>query len=417
MKINQQESIKLFLKVKSPKIIDEPYYIIDENKKIFSLKSREKLKTKENLINLNLDEIFHEKNTINEIYEKTCSNVIKESLNGCSFCFVNHGETISDKLYTLMGDIENINNNNYTKGIFQLLYFELFSYIEKNKKEYSNISFQYSFVCINNSRVIDLNNFFKKEKNNINIKTIIQNPKLIQNDKSLINSIKKISLDNSNYLNILSFINKIISEFQKFNLDYFSNSYFSIIIYIDKKVKKEIVPLSNITFILLNGSEKLNIIDNIKLSKNNLNENSDLKKRAINASKNAISTQNNYNSIIYLVKQNKAFNINKSKNKGEASLTKEELKELEIMEGRYISSLTALLYQICFDYKIENIKYYFYCNIFPNIGYYKSVKDTILFLLDLSKILNKNIKEKLNIEKNRNFLETNFLLDLENLSK
>ena len=126
MKINQQESIKLFLKVKSPKIIDEPYYIIDENKKIFSLKSREKLKTKENLINLNLDEIFNEKNTINEIYEKTCSNVIKESLNGCSFCFVNHGETISDKLYTLMGDIENINNNNYTKGIFQLLYFELF---------------------------------------------------------------------------------------------------------------------------------------------------------------------------------------------------------------------------------------------------------------------------------------------------
>ena len=55
-------------------------------------------------------------------------------------------------------------------------------------------------------------------------------------------------------------------------------------------------------------------------------ENSDLKKRAIIASKNAISTQNNYNSIIYLVKQNKAFNINKSKNKGEESLAKEDLK-------------------------------------------------------------------------------------------
>ena len=415
MKINQQESIKLFLKVKTPNIVDEPYYTIDENKKIFSLKNREKMKANENLINLNLNEIFNEKNNINEIYDKTCSNVIKESLNGCSFCLINHGETISDKLYTLMGDFENIDKNINTKGIFQLLYFELFNYIEKNEKECSNIYLQYSFICINDSKVIDLNNFNKKEKekNNINIKTIIQNPKLIHNDKNLINSIKKVPLDKSNYLNILSFINKIISEFKKFNVDYFSNSYFSIIIYINKKTKKDIIPLSSLTFLLLNGSEKLNIIENINLSKNSIMENSDLKKRAIIASKNAISTQNNYNSIIYLVKQNKAFNMNKSKNKGEESLAKEDLKELEIMEGRYISSLTALLYRVCFDYKIENIKYYFYCNIFPNIGYYKSVKDTILFLYDLSKILNKNIKEKLNIEKNKNLFETNFLLDLE----
>lgn len=411
MKINQQESIKLYLKVKSPKIIDEPYYEIDKEKNIFTLKSREKLKTTENLINLKLDEIFNEENTNNDIYNKACSNVIKECLTGCSFCFINHGETISDKLYTLMGDIDN-NSKNNEKGIFQNLFFELINNIGKNKKECSNINLQFSFTCVNNSKVIDLNNFLKKEIN-INITKIMQATKLIQNDKSLINSLKKIPLTPSNHLHILSFITKIISEFKNNALEFFSNSYFSIIIFIEKKIKNETIPQSSITFILLNGSEKLNIIDNIKITKNNMIENSDIKKRAITASKNAISTQNNYNSIVYLIKQNKVFNLKKRKNKEEEKLTKEETKELETMEGRYISSLTALLYKICFDYKIENIKYYIFCNIFPNMGYYKSVKDTILFLFDLSKILNKNIKDKLNIEKKQNILETNFLLDLE----
>ena len=415
MKINQQESIKLYLKIRPPKIIDEPYYSIDETNKIFSLKSREKLRTKENLINLNLNEIFNEENTINEIYNKTCSNVIKESLNGCSYCFINHGETISDKLYMFMGDMDNTENINNNKGIFQYLYLELINYIEQNKREYSNISLQSSFFCINNSKVIDLNNNLKKEEEtiNINVKKIIQNTKLIQNDKSLVNSLKKIPINYSNHNQILSFINNIISEFHKFNIDYFSNSYFSIIIYIGKKIKNDIIPVSSMTFILLNGSEKLNIVNNIKLNKDNNIEDSDLKKRAVIASKNAISTQNNYNSIIYLIKQNKVINIDKIKNKEKETLTKEEIEEIETNEGRYISSLTALLYNVCFDYKIENIKYIIFANIFPNIGYYKSVKDSILFLFDLSKILNKNIKERLNFGKNKNAFETNFMYDLE----
>ena len=37
MKINLEESIKLYLRIKSPKIIDEPYYEIDKEKSIFSL--------------------------------------------------------------------------------------------------------------------------------------------------------------------------------------------------------------------------------------------------------------------------------------------------------------------------------------------------------------------------------------------
>ena len=36
-----------------------------------------------------------------------------------------------------------------------------------------------------------------------------------------------------------------------------------------------------------------------------------------------------------------------------------------------------------------------------------------MFLFDISKILNKNIKDEINIEKNRNIFETNFMFDLE----
>ena len=410
MKINQEESIKLYLRIKSPKIIDEPYYSINKEKKVFSLKERNSIKSKDNLINLNLNQIFTENSTIEEIYNKSCSNVIKESLNGASFCFINHGETTSDKLETLLGNCDNNNTNENNKGIFQYLFYELINYIDKNKKDCSDIFLEYSFICVNNSKVIDLNNYLEKDISNLNIENLLDNAKLIQSDKTLINTIKKIIIDSSNNINILSFITNIISHFHKNHLDFFSNSYFSIILYINKRItKKEIKQISTMTFILLNGSEKLNIVENIKLNKNNL----DMKKQAIKASKESISTQNNYNSIIYLIKQNKAFNINKLKQKENYQLTKEEIKEIEINEARYLSNLTSLLYKICFDYNIENINYYIYANIVPNIGYYKSVKDSILFLFDLSKILNKNIKQKINKEKFENLLETNFQLDLE----
>ena len=290
------------------------------------------------------------------------------------------------------------------------MFYELINYFEKNKKVYSDIFLEFSFLCVNNSKVIDLNNYLEKDISNLNIESLIDNAKLIQSDKTLINTIKKITLNSSNNTNILSFITNIISNFQKNQSDFFSNSYFAIILYVNKRInKKDIKQISTMTFILLNGSEKLNIVENIKLNKNNL----DLKKQAINASKEMISTQNNYNSIIYLIKQNKVFNINKLKQKENYQLTKEEIKEIEINEARYLSNLTSLLYKNCFDYNLENIAYYIYANIFPNIGYYKSVKDSILFLFDLSKILNKNIKQKIKKERFENLLETNFKLDLE----
>ena len=410
MKINQEESIKLYLRIKPPKIIDELYYTIDKTKSIFSLKNRENKKNEENTFNLNLNQIFDEENTIKEIYDKTCKNVIKESLNGCSFCFINHGETTSDKFHTLLGNIDNNDTNNINKGIFQNLISDLINYIEENKKEYIKIYPQFSFICIYNSRIIDLIKYLGKDISNLDINGILEKSKLIQNDKNLINSCKKIPLNISNISSIFYYLSKIFFHLKKINPEFYSNAYFSIIVHINQKItSKQIKSISSITFIILNGSEKLNIVDNITIDKNKNLISSDIKKKAINASKNAISTQNNYNSIIYFIRQNKIFNLRKNKN-----LTDEEIKEIEINEGRYISNLTAILYKICFDYKMENIKYYIFANIYPNMGYYKSIKDSMMFLFDLSKILNKNIKNKIIKENIKDLFENKFMLDLEN---
>ena len=61
------------------------------------------------------------------IYNHTCSHVIKDCLNGISFCFISHGETISDKLMTLIGDITIENNEDKYKGIFPRVLSELFN--------------------------------------------------------------------------------------------------------------------------------------------------------------------------------------------------------------------------------------------------------------------------------------------------
>ena len=413
MKINQEDSIKLYLRIKPPQIIDEPYYSIDKTKSIFTLKNRGHKKNDENILSLNLSQIFDEDDNINDIYNKTCKNVIKESLSGCSFCFINHGETISDKLNTLLGDIENNDINNISKGIFQCLIIELINYIEKNKKEYNNIYPEFSFSCIYNSRIIDLNNYLGKDTSNLNIDDLLKNSKLIQKDKNIINSFKKIPITISNNSTVFYYLSKLFFHLKKINLEFFSNSYFTLILYITKKIKaKKIRSISSITFLILNGSEKLNIIENIKLDKNKNTFSSDIKKKAINASKISINTQNNYNSIIYLIRQNKIINIEKNKN-----LDEDEIKEIEYNEGRYLSNVTTMLYKICFDYNIENIKYYIFANIYPNIGFYQSIKDSIMFLFDLSKILNKNIKNIKNL-RNKNkaddLFENKFMLDLEN---
>ena len=400
MKINQEESIKLYLRIKTPKIADKPYYDLDLNKNIFSLHN-EKNKKLVDTFEINFDKIFIDDNKNSFIYKQTCSNVIKECLNGMSFCFISHGETVSEKLITLIGDTTDENNEDKYNGLFPRILLELYNYINKNKNLVfnSDIQLNYSFICVNGNKIIDLNNFIEKDITNFRGTNYLKEGKSIQNDKKLINYVKKLPVNN--YKNTLSFIFNNISLFIKlentYNDNFYSTSHVVIILYITNNKGEDIATL---TFILLNGSEKLNLVENnINMLKNiDFNElDPELKKKSIYASKIAINTQNTYNSIIYLIKQNKKINMNLNFNK------EEEEKKINKNESKYISNLTAVLYNICFDWKIKNIKYFIFGNIYPNIGYYKSIKDSILFLYEFYKIIHK--KREI-LDQNKNHSDT-----------
>ena len=133
------------------------------------------------------------------------------------------------------------------------------------------------------------------------------------------------------------------------------------------------------------------------LDYNNLNH--EIKKKSVSLSKYAICTQNTYNSIIYLIKQNKRINMNDN------LIKEEEENNINIKESKYISNLTAVLYNICFDWKIKNIKYIIFGNIYPNNGYYKNIKDSIFFLYEFYKIFHKKEPNILNDNKNNSYSE------------
>ena len=402
MKINQEESIKIYLRIKKPKIIDIPYYDIDINKNIFSLHNE--MKKSNESFDIILNKIFTEEDNNSFIFKHTCSKVIKESLSGISFCFISHGETVSDKLNTLIGDITNNNNDEEYKGIFPTILYELYNENE-NKKINSDISLNFSFICINNNKLIDLNNFIEKDITNFKGENFLKEGKKIQNNKKLIKYIKKLPINN--YKNILSFIVNNISLFIKLekenNDNFYSTSHIIIIIYINNSKGETI---STLTFILLNGSEKLNIVENtINMNRKSIdynNLNPDIKKKSISASKYAICTQNTYNSIIYLIKQNKRINMNNNFKNEE-----EEEYNINMKESKYICNLTAVLYYICFDWKIKNIKYLIFGNIYPNIGYYQNIKDSIFFLYEFYKIIHKKGEQNLlnDINKSNSYSE------------
>ena len=403
MKINQEESIKIYLRVKTSKILNNAYYDINYNKNIFLLHN-DKSKNNKDSFEIKFDKIFNDEHKNSFIYNQTCSEIIKDCLNGISFCFISHGETLSDKLITLIGDTIDENNGDKYKGIFPRVLFDLNTYINKNKKNKSDndLFINFSFICVNNNKLIDLNNFIDKDITNFKGDNYLKEGKTIQNDKNLVNYIKKLPINNIK--NTLSFIYNNISLFIKLekenNDNFYSTSHIVIILYITNKKGDNI---SSLTFILLNGSEKINLVENnINLRRRTIdfnNLNPERKKKSVSASKCAIITQNTYNSIIYLIKQNKKINMNNNFKK------EQEENNVNIKESKYISNLAAVLYRICFDWRIKNIKYIIFGNIYPNIGYYKSVKDSIFFLNEFYKIIHheKILMENKNTSENEDY--------------
>ena len=93
-----------------------------------------------------MDKIFTNENDNPYIYEEICSNTIKDSINGESFTFISYGNTISDKLKVLIGDVNDSYIKKEHRGVFPKLLEELITTINNNKSYRDNLSIIYHIL-------------------------------------------------------------------------------------------------------------------------------------------------------------------------------------------------------------------------------------------------------------------------------
>ena len=382
--------IKTYLHIHNPTIQDKPYYKLDLIKNILYLNNNAEPDS-EGIFEF--DKIFTNENNNSYIYENICSNIIKEALEGKSYCFISYGTTMSDKLKVLIGDFDYSSNeiNIENKGIFMNTLEDLIN----NKNINNNINISLSYFSIYNDKIIDLSLF--QEKDLININNIEENlmKKSIELNKNYdINILQKIDIINNNSLNsinysIIKLFNTFLSiEDQKTKYHMYPISHFCFIIYIKSN---DNVLISSITFILLNGSELLN--------KNFIS-----KKSSTFSSLISVDSQFIYNSIIYSIQSNKVINSNIK------------------FEKDKLSKLTSILNDICFKHDKNNIKFRVIGNILPITGYYENCKDTLMFLFNIRQnTINKNNMnrkgKKASISLKDDILRDDVIFDLESKIK
>ncbi len=412
---NEMDRIKVFLKVSKPEMEDKSYYDIDQSNNILTLYDQ-LIKGPSGKSKLyEMDKIFTNQNENSYIYEEICRDCINDSLKGNNFCFISYGETTSDKINMLYGNIEDSYTNINNRGIFPRLLEKYIETINSNEEYKNNYSLNLSLMCINGGKVIDLSKYIGKEIGDLKESKIYNSGINIENNKEILNSIKKFPTENVS--DIIFFLNKIFSLFHKIDFDsqyhLFANSHFIFNIYITDNNGKNI---SNLIFIILNGSEQLNAtrnLDSKETKKKNIPniQSQSPNKKLVELSKTAVITQYTYENIIHYIKKNKELNI-----------IKEETKEEEI-DDKTMPKLIVLLYNICFGPFVKNMNFRFIGNIIPNTGFYLSVKDTLDFLFKCKNIIRKKTQiegSKKQIEKKEKELlgkKDDMIFDLENKIK
>ena len=405
--VNEEDTeiIKTFLKVGKPKVEEKPYYDIDLEKNIITLHDPiTKIQSdKDSIIEVN--QVFTNKHEYSYIYEQVCQDTIEESLKGNSFIFVSYGISTSEKLEMLIGNIEDSNRNINHIGIFPRLLDQLINTINKNKEYKDNLSINLSYMCLHETKLIDLSNYIGKDFSDYTSDKFLKDGMFIDSVE-IIKQVKKVPTEN--YKDVLYFINKILLYFRKLEDDsngkLFTKSHIIIIIYITNNEGKNI---SKLTFILLNGSEQLNDDKQRKLK--NAYVSKETSKSIMDLNKMALDTQYTYDSILNAIRDNESLF---GKKKISANLNEENL---DLEEKKNLSRLTKVLYYPCFSRKIKNTKYIIIGSIMPFPGCYNSVKDTLLYLFECRKInisINK-IRNKANSSQKTDKLNKNIGLKMD----
>ena len=394
------DKIKAFIKLEYSELKKKDIYEVDESKKfitIYNLDPTEKSKEKKSYP-FEFNKIFMDNDTNSYIYEEICLNCIKQLFEGISFSFISFGESKNDKFNLLFGKIDEDYNNINNHGLFIRYLKDL---IHKNKKYNYNIKL--TSIIIYEDKIIDLYDLFNKNKNNFNF---LKKGINIGKDMNIINKMNKYDISNDDDINkIILFLHDLINSLLKLknnnNNDFlYSLSNICFIIYLEDKSKNLI---STSTFLLLNGCEHLYELKNKKSKKKEEKSISKLVKDSLNI-------QITYDGIINCIKSNKYIieSINKNndqaideknlKDKESRNESKEVIKLPSREEGfneeiSRFSKLIIVLYNICFNKELKNIKFRIIGNISQIVDNYIATRDTLLFVSKCYNILNKsNVK-------------------------
>ena len=376
-------AIKSFLRIENPKINDTPFYEINSQQNIITLYNPSEKKYSDKALKFELDKIFTSEEENSYIFEEICLNTIKECLEGCSYSFISYGETASKKIDVLIGNIKDSVSNINNRGIYPRLLESLLMKINSFENNYSLLM---SFFMVHGNNLVDFSVLKDIDNNNISREDIFSKYFIIKNETDIIKNISKIKIETTE--DNLAFINKIIFNLSKIEKEtkekIFSNSQICLILHLNNEQNNEIINISNISFIILNGSEYLYSSSSKKLEiQENNNNGNNIKSKKVEGAKNTLETQFIFETVFNCIKSVKCLNIKQHGNQKENFL---------------FSQLTTVLYNICFGDDIEKIKFRIIGTIYPNTGYYQSAKDTILFLYDCRNIMKKKIRQAKNLD-------------------
>ena len=381
-------AIKSFLRIETPKIKDVPFYEIDTSKNLITLYNPSDKKPSDRSSTFELDKIFTNENENSYIFEEICLNTIKDCLEGFSYSFISYGETASKKIDVLIGNIEDSVSNINHRGIYPRLLEGLMKKIKRNEIKENKFNLSMSFFMVYKNNLIDLSVLKDIDNNNISRNTLFSKAFTIKNETDIINNMSKIKIVKIE--EHLLFINKILSTISNIEKNskenIFSDSHICLVLYLTNKQNNKIIKTSNISFILLNGSEYLYSSETGKLVSQEENSNI-INKKVVEGAKKNLETQFTFETVYNCLKSVKCldneiykkYNINKK-------------------ENLLFSNLTTVLYNICFADDIEKIKFRIIGTIYPNTGFHQTVKDTVLFLYDCRNIIKRKKDEVHNFQ-------------------
>ena len=388
MEAYPEDAVKSFLKIETPKVTDTLYYEVNSSNNIISLFDPIKKEPSDKSLNFEVDKIFTSENENSYIYEEICLNTIKETLEGISYSFISYGETSSNKLDLLIGNLEEDCSNINHHGIYPRLLNNLIKKIKLKEYKSKKLSISLSYFLVYDNNLIDLSKFNNIVLTNCNRDDLFNKAYIIKNETDIINKIDKIKIEKVE--ESLLFLKKVISFLKKLEKDshehLYSRSHICIVIYLTSKKDNNINTISTISFILLNGSEHLYSGKTQKLISQSQNE-PNINKSLVDAAKYTLETQFTYETIYNCIKSLKCLDKNENINKNDKK------------ENYIFSQLTTVLFNICFCGDINKLRFRIIGTILPNTGFFQSVKDTLMFLFECRSIMKK--KKKINLDENK----------------